>query len=139
MMQGVIPIATLILLASFSAPPVHAVDVFVFDTPEQKQRYAVLAAKLRCPKCLNTNLQGSNAPIAQDLKKEIYEQIKSGHSDQEILNFMRARYGDFILYEPRLTSSTWLLWFGPLLFILLGFGALWWRFRTMSDNGGSDK
>lgn len=128
-MVRALAVITLVLVANLAQSPAHAVDVFAFKNPEHAQRYSDLAARLRCPKCLNTNLEGSDAPIAQDLKQEIYEQIQSGRSDAEILDFMRARYGDFILYEPRLTSSTWLLWFGPLLMIVAGFCILWWRLR----------
>ena len=115
-------------LGCLASGPAAAVDVYAFQTPEQEHRFNALSAQLRCPKCLSTNLESSDAPIAQDLKDQIYTQILGGRSDAEILDFMRARYGDFILYEPRLTASTWLLWFGPLL--MLGAGlALLWRLR----------
>lgn len=93
-----------------------------FKSPEQKVRYEQLVSELRCPKCLNINLAGSDAPIAADLRQHVHNMLKAGHTDAEILAFMQSKYGDFILYRPRLTATTLLLWFGPL--VMLGVGLL---------------
>lgn len=114
------------------------VDLQAFDDPEQEARYHQLVAKLRCPMCLNTNLDGSDAPIAQDLRKQVHRLLLEGYSDAQILDFMRARYGDFILYEPRLTAATLLLWFGPLLMLVAGIWLLWYRFRVMPKKSAPD-
>jgi len=112
---------TLLAALMLSAGPVQAaVDAFAFDTPEQEERFRHLSNEFRCPMCQNTNLTGSSGGVAEDLRREIYMMIMEGQSDEEITRFMLDRYGDFILYRPRLTGETILLWFGPLLFLLVG-------------------
>ena len=97
-----------------------AVDTFEFVTDEQQQRFRKMSDEFRCPMCQNTSLTGSNGGVAEDLRREIYLMIMDGKSDQEIEQFMFERYGDFVFYKPRLTVTTVLLWFGPLLFFLVG-------------------
>jgi cytochrome c-type biogenesis protein CcmH len=101
-----------------------AIEELTFADAEQEARYRQLTDELRCPKCLNANLAGSDAPIAADLRTEIFAQIQQGRSDAEIKEFMTARYGDFILYRPPLNRGTVLLWFGPLALLLAGFFTL---------------
>jgi cytochrome c-type biogenesis protein CcmH len=101
-----------------------AIEELKFASAAERERYETLVAELRCPKCLNSNLAGSDAPIAADLRNEIYEQISGGMSDDQIIEFMTARYGDFILYRPPLNAGTALLWFGPLALLLAGFVVL---------------
>lgn len=96
------------------------VDTFAFDTDEQHQRFRQLSDDLRCPMCQNTNLTGSTGGVAEDLRREIHRMIIEGFTDAEIEQFMFERYGDFIFYRPRLRAETILLWFGPLLFLLIG-------------------
>ena len=103
-----------------------AVDAYEFPDPAMQQRYESLVAELRCPQCLNTNLAGSDAIIARDLRREVHRLLLEGHTDREVLDFMRERYGDFILYEPRVNRGTLLLWFGPLVFLLIA-GIAWYR------------
>ncbi|MBU5616434.1 cytochrome c-type biogenesis protein CcmH [Psychrobacter sp. TAE2020] len=103
-----------------------AIDVYDFDSIQQEAQYRGLIEELRCPKCQNQNLAGSDAPIAQDLKQKTYDLIKEGRSDGEIRNYMQERYGDFISYKPPVRPSTWILWFfPPLLLILLIAGWFW--------------
>jgi len=94
-----------------------AIDVYDFKTPAEEQRFQALIGELRCPKCQNQNLAGSEAPIAKDLKDRTYQLMQEGKSDNEIRDYMIDRYGDFISYKPPVRSTTYLLWFGP--FILL--------------------
>lgn len=101
-----------------------AIEELSFASAEERARYEKLVAELRCPKCLNSNLAGSDAPIATDLRAEIYQQINDGRSDDDIIAFMTARYGDFILYRPPLNAGTALLWFAPLILLLGGFAVL---------------
>lgn len=98
-----------------------AIEELSFDNDDQRERYKTLIAELRCPKCLNANLAGSDAPIAADLRAEIHTQILEGKSDDEILEFMVERYGEFVLYRPRLHVGTAVLWFGPPLLLVAGF------------------
>uniref|UniRef100_UPI0010696931 cytochrome c-type biogenesis protein n=3 Tax=Pseudomonas TaxID=286 RepID=UPI0010696931 len=78
--------------------------------------------ELRCPKCQNQNIADSNAPIATDLRREIFRMLEEGKSNAEIVDFLVLRYGDFVLYKPPVDTRTYLLWYGP--FALLGLGAL---------------
>ena len=79
-----------------------------------------LIDELRCPKCLNTNLSGSDSPISADLRRTVARMVREGRSDEEIRSYLLERYGDFILYRPRVTPATWLLWFGPAVLLLVG-------------------
>ncbi len=103
-----------------------AIDVYDFDSVQQEAQYRGLIEELRCPKCQNQNLAGSDAPIAQDLKQKTYNMVKDGRSDSEIRAYMQERYGDFISYKPPVRPSTWILWFfPPLLLIMLIVGWFW--------------
>ena len=114
----------LLFLLSMSAWAV--VDVHTFDTESQRQRYLTLIDELRCPKCQNQNLSGSDADIAADLRRELHRLLLAGKTDREIITFMVDRYGDFILYRPRLQMNTSLLWFAPVILLLSG-GIILWR------------
>ena len=96
-----------------------AIDVYEFNSPAQEAQYQALVAELRCPKCQNQNLAGSNAPIAQDLKKKTYDMVMDGQTDQQIRAYMIDRYGDFVTYRPPIRRSTWILWFFPPLLLVL--------------------
>jgi len=101
------------------------VDVYQFPSDELEQRYRALIDEFRCPKCLNTNLSGSDAPIAKDLRNTVYRLlVKEGYEDQQIRDFLQERYGDFVLYDPPFKPGTWALWLLPPLFFLFGIGAL---------------
>lgn len=78
-----------------------------------------LAEELRCPKCQNQNLADSNAMIAQDLRRELYSQVKEGKGEKDIVDFMVERYGEFVLYKPALNSKTIFLWYGPIALLVL--------------------
>lgn len=87
-------------------------------------RTMALAGELRCLVCQNQSLADSHAPLALDLRDQIHQQLAQGRSEQQVVDFMVQRYGDFVLYEPPLNASTALLWFGPLLLLAAGFMAL---------------
>ena len=99
-----------------------AIDTYEFKDEVERERFRSLTEELRCPKCQNQNIADSNAPIAMDLRREIYRMLDDGRSDKEIVDFLVMRYGDFVMYKPPLDSRTWLLWYGP--FGLLGLGAI---------------
>src|SRR5690349_24702433 len=90
------------------------------DDPAVEQRLHKLSQELRCLVCQNETLADSRADLAEDLRKQIREQIKAGKSDQEIIAFLTDRYGDFVLYKPPVKTTTYLLWFGPFLFLAGG-------------------
>ncbi len=96
------------------------IETYEFSTPELEQRYRELSQELRCPKCQNQNIADSNAPISQDLRKLLYQQLEAGASDEEILDYMVARYGEFVRYRPSFSGATALLWLAPAILLLLG-------------------
>lgn len=106
----------------FSSAALAVVETFEFDSEQQRKRYNVFIEELRCPKCQNQNLSGSNSPIAADLRRELYRMIQEGQSDDAIVDFMVSRYGEFVLYRPRLDENTIILWLAPVLFVLIGVG-----------------
>nr|WP_310053821.1 cytochrome c-type biogenesis protein [Lysobacter niabensis] len=91
-----------------------------FTSSAEEARFHHLAAELRCVMCQNQSLADSNAQIARDLRREVLDLMRQGKSDREIKDFLVARYGEFVLYRPRVESKTWLLWFGPALVLLAG-------------------
>jgi len=114
-----------------------AIDAYEFRDDAERARYAELTKELRCPKCQNQDIADSNAPIAADLRKEIFRMLGEGQSNQQIIDFMVDRYGDFVRYKPALNSSTWLLWFGPaglLIGGLLVIGVIVVRRRGQGRN-----
>lgn len=104
----------------FSAWTVAAIDVHEFDNEVDRKRYQSFIDEMRCPKCQNQNLSGSDSPIAMDLRRELYLMIEDGKSDKEIIDFMVERYGEFILYRPRVSSATLLLWGAPVFLLIAG-------------------
>lgn len=105
--------AALLVALLFVGLAQAAIDTFEFSDEDQRKRYADLTAELRCPKCQNQNIADSNAPIAMDLRREVYRLFGEGRSDAEIVSFLVDRYGDFVLYNPPVDRRTWLLWYGP--------------------------
>ncbi len=116
---------TALLLCALVGGAQAADTPFQFDQPEQAARYQRLTEELRCLVCQNQNLADSHADLAQDLRNEVYRMITSGQTDRQIVDFMVARYGEFVLYRPPVSPLTWLLWFGPFL-LLAGAGGVWW-------------
>ncbi|MBL4797178.1 MAG: cytochrome c-type biogenesis protein CcmH [Oleispira sp.] len=92
---------------------------YPFDNKVDKERFEVLAAELRCPKCQNQNLADSNAPVASDLRDKVYELMIEGQTDDEIVGYLVARYGDFVRYNPPVQKNTFFLWFAPGTMVLI--------------------
>lgn len=109
-----------VTLVGWFCPLINAVEIMPFASVEQEQRYRTLTEELRCPKCQNQNLEDSNAGIAVDLRQQIYTMINDGKTDEQIIDYMVARYGEFVLYRPVHDQSTVILWYGPLALLLLG-------------------
>ena len=91
-----------------------------FQSPAEETRFHALVSELRCVMCQNQSLADSNAQIARDLRREVLDLMREGRSDAEIKDFLVARYGEFVLYRPRVEGSTWLLWLGPVALLLAG-------------------
>ena len=118
-----------------------AIDTYEFANDAERDRFRELTKELRCPKCQNQDIADSNAPIATDLRREIYRMLGEGKDNQQILDFMVARYGDFVLYKPALTSKTAVLWCGPLALLVGGLvviGVIVGRRRRTGQVAGSD-
>jgi len=111
----------LVLAAVLAAVPSRAViETYEFTEPELEERYQELSAELRCPKCQNQNIADSNAPISQDLRKLLHQQLEQGASDEEIRQYMVDRYGEFVSYRPRFSGASVLLWLAPIILLVLG-------------------
>ncbi len=121
---------TLLLLAGQA---LAVIETYEFSNPELELRYRQLSMELRCPKCQNQNIADSNAPIAQDLRKLLYQQLEKGASNEEILDYMVARYGEFVRYRPRFSGPTAILWLAPVLLLLAGLVV---AFLTLRSRGG---
>lgn len=115
-------ISKLLFVVLFSLPLAAnaAIDTYEFKDDATRERFQVLAAELRCPKCQNQNIADSNSPIAEDLRTELHRMLQSDATNDEIIDFMVTRYGEFVLYRPRLNEHTYLLWFGPAALLVLG-------------------
>lgn len=98
------------------------VELFEFDSPQLQKTAIELAKSLRCPQCQNQNLVESNSPIAKDLRLIVFEKINQGQSEQQVIDFMTARYGEFVLYKPSFNVSNALLWLAPILLIVAFIG-----------------
>jgi cytochrome c-type biogenesis protein CcmH len=106
------------------------------EDPNLEKRVTGLAHELRCLVCQNQTIADSNAPLAVDLRNQIREQLAAGKSESDVIDFMVARYGDFVLYRPPLKASTVLLWAGPFLFLLLG---VWLLIRRIGREAAPEK
>ncbi|WP_375750100.1 cytochrome c-type biogenesis protein [Vibrio sp. HN007] len=95
-------------------------DLFEFESEDQRKRSIDLARQLRCPQCQNQNLIESNSPIAKDLRLKVFEMMKEGASEEEVVDYMTHRFGDFVLYDPVVSPKTYILWFLPILILVGG-------------------
>ena len=106
------------LMTFASLPLLAAIDAYQFDDPEKEALYKKLVKELRCTVCQNQDIGDSNAGLAQDLRRKTYEMISAGKDEDYILDYMSQRYGDFVLYRPRLQKNTLLLWIGPFIILI---------------------
>lgn len=106
------------LLLFFALPVLATEDLLQFESAEQQQLYRQLTAELRCPKCQNQNIADSNAVVAVDMRNKTLELVRQGQSHDEVIDYMKQRYGDFVHYQPPFQLSTVLLWLLPLLAVL---------------------
>jgi cytochrome c-type biogenesis protein CcmH len=118
------------LLLAVLALAAQAIDSLQFSNPEQQAAYESLTSELRCLVCQNQTIADSNADLAADLRRQVYEMLQQGKSKQAILQFMTERYGDFVLYKPPFKAKTGLLWLGPVAFLLAGLLAVFMVVRS---------
>jgi cytochrome c-type biogenesis protein CcmH len=105
-----------------AASALAAIEAYEFDSPEMEANFIKLTNELRCLVCQNQSLADSNAELAKDLRRQTYEMLTQGKTPDQVVQYMVDRYGDFILYRPRLKTSTLLLWLGPFVLLLLVLG-----------------
>ncbi len=129
--QKIIRLGLISVLLLVSVNINATIETYDFDNPELEARFQKLTAELRCPKCQNQNLADSDSDLSKDLKRIVYDKVKSGETDEQILKFMKERYGEFILFNPELNQSNAFLWAGPILFLVL---ALIFFLRWYSNN-----
>ena len=115
------------------ATALRAADVEpAFDDPELNVRYWGLIREIRCPLCMNESIADSGAPVAADLRREVHRLLAEGKSDDEVKEFMSSRYGDFVLYRPRVAPVTYALWASPFVLLMLGSLVFW---RILRNRG----
>ena len=119
-------IMIILLLISIQA---FAIDDHKLADPQQQKTYELINSELRCLVCQNQTIADSNAELAGDLRRQVFEMLQQGKSKDEIIQFMTERYGDFVLYNPPLKTKTALLWLGPIAFLLVGFAMIFWFVR----------
>jgi len=118
---------TLCLLL-YTMPLQAVIETYEFESAQMEAEYYKLINELRCLVCQNQNLSGSNADLAKDLRKQTYEMLNQGKTPDQVVQYMVDRYGDFVLYRPRVKKGTLLLWFGPFALLVL---VLWLVIRVM--------
>ena len=115
----------LLLLVAVQVEASSSSEIMEFDFESDRNRYSKLISELRCPKCMNTNLAGSDAPISKDLRSKVYNLIaQDGMTDEQIIAYMRERYGDFVLYDPPLDGAAMIIWLVPVGLVLLAISIL---------------
>ncbi|WP_262927311.1 cytochrome c-type biogenesis protein [Phytohalomonas tamaricis] len=119
-MAALIRLIIFMLGMGLALPSLAAIEVHDFDDPALQARYNALLDELRCPKCQNESIGSSNSPIARDMRARTATWLEQGRSDEDIRNAMVARFGDYVLYDPRLDSRTWLLWSLPGALVIVG-------------------
>jgi len=129
--------ALLVALCLFACTFAHAVDPLPFKDHTEEVRFQALTKQLRCLVCQNESLADSNAPLAADLRRDVFQQMQAGKSDDEIKAWLTARYSDFVLYDPPLHAGTLLLWFGPAIVLLAGGAAVVFAVRRRSRVPGA--
>lgn len=110
-----------------------AIDTYHFTSEDQEQQFRQLTEQLRCPKCQNNSIADSNSMIAADMRLKVYQLMEQGEDRQQIIDYMVARYGNFVTYEPPVTPSTLILWVLPVLFIIAGGGMIVLRSRRRAQ------
>ena len=122
-----------LIISAFSFAQAVKIEFHKFDTPQQEQLYLKLIEELRCVKCQNQNLAQSNAELAKDMREKAYEMVIKGKSRQDVVDYMTARYGDFVLYKPPFKTNTLLLWIAPPVFLFLSLFLLFKLIRNQKS------
>lgn len=124
----------LLLCCGYVVAANAAIEALQFSSTEQEQTYHQLTQELRCPQCQNNNIADSNALVATDMRSKVFELLQQGKSKQEIIDYMVARYGNFVTYDPPLTAATLVLWLVPLCLLVVGVIIFWRKRNPSADN-----
>jgi cytochrome c-type biogenesis protein CcmH len=128
------------LMMFWSAQSLAVIETYEFSSPDLEVRYKALSQELRCPKCQNQNIADSNAPISRDLRAIVHEQLEAGATDDEIIDFLVDRYGEFVRYRPGMDSNTLWLWSAPIILLVMAMAVVVTQIRkdrngqTISSN-----
>ncbi|WP_053144363.1 cytochrome c-type biogenesis protein [Erwinia billingiae] len=134
-MKGIVLVLALFLSGSVLA---DNIDTYKFSSVDQEQQYRHLTESLRCPKCQNNSIADSNAMIASDMRLKVYELLQNGQTPDQVKQYMVARYGNFVTYEPPVMPSTLILWAGPALFVIIGAMVIVLRSKKRRPDGEMD-
>ena len=121
------------LIIFWSSQSLAVIETYEFSTPDLELRYKSLSQELRCPKCQNQNIADSNAPISRDLRAIVHEQLEAGATDEEIIDFLVDRYGEFVRYRPGMDSNTLWLWSAPLILLVMAVALVLTQIRKDRD------
>ena len=117
----------------WSAQSLAVIETYEFSSPGLESRYKALSQELRCPKCQNQNIADSNAPISRDLRAIVHEQLEAGATDEEIIDFLVDRYGEFVRYRPGMDANTLWLWSAPLILLVMAVAVVVTQIRKDRD------
>ena len=132
-MAKLIPFLAGCVLMLWTSLSLAAIDTYQFKDADKQARFQKLTNELRCPKCQNQNIADSHAELAQDLRRKVYEKLNAGESNDQIIDYMTERYGDFVLYRPPFNVKTLILWIAPVLTILIGGIGFWSLLKRRKD------
>ena len=123
----------LAVMIFWSAQSLAVIETYEFSSPDLESRYKALSQELRCPKCQNQNIADSNAPISRDLRAIVHEQLEAGATDEEIIDFLVDRYGEFVRYRPGMDANTLWLWSAPLILLVMAVAVVVTQIRKDRD------
>jgi len=121
------------LMIVWSSQSLAVIETYEFSSPDLELRYKALSQELRCPKCQNQNIADSNAAISRDLRAIVHEQLEAGATDEEIVNFLVDRYGEFVRYRPGMDSNTLWLWSAPVILFVMAIAVVLLQIRKDRD------
>ena len=121
------------LMIVWSSQSLAVIETYEFSSPDLELRYKALSQELRCPKCQNQNIADSNAAISRDLRAIVHEQLEAGATDEEIVNFLVDRYGEFVRYRPGMNSNTLWLWSAPVILFVMAIAVVLLQIRKDRD------
>ena len=130
MTRGIVVATLLFAVVAMAGIASAASSLYRFDSADQAQRFEVLTRQLRCLVCQGESIADSHADLAKDMRSQVHEMLVAGRSNEQIIQFMTDRYGDFILYRPPFVPRTYFLWVGPLLLLLLACTAIMYYVRS---------